>query len=178
MLKRFIPAIALLTLNVWVPEAAHAQGRDDFSQPIEIRAERDWFDVANKVAVFENNVVISQGSLSISADHLEVTRREEDQADVFTASGSPAVYQQKLDDGSPISAEADIIRYDQSQQILTLSGNVKISQNNKLIQGSEIVYNFATQQMSAIRGDNEEDRVTTIFMPKQKSDTNNEPTNR
>lgn len=180
MLKQFIPAAALLlisaSLTVALSSSAAAQGREDFSKPIQINADRDWFDVANKIAVFEDNVVIQQGTLKITANHLEVTRRD-DQTDVFIATGSPAKYQQQLDDGSPISAEATVIRYDQTQQILTLSGQVKVSQSNSLIQGNEIVYNFATQQMTANRGDQENERVTTIFMPKKKSD-NNEPTNR
>src|SRR5690554_4925426 len=176
MLKRFIPVVALLAITTSSGNTAWAQGRADFSKPIEINADRDWFDVANKIAVFEDNVVIQQGTLKITANHLEVTRRD-DQTDVFVATGSPAVYQQQLDDGSPISAEATVIRYDQTQQILTLSGQVKVSQSNSVIQGSEIVYNFATQQMTANRGEHENERVTTIFMPKKKSD-NNEPTNR
>ncbi|SDB32662.1 lipopolysaccharide export system protein LptA [Pseudidiomarina indica] len=175
MLKQFIPVVAILAITTSSWGTAWAQGRADFSQPIEINADRDWFDVANKIAVFENNVLIRQGSLTIQADHLEVTRRG-DQSDSFTATGSPAVYQQLLDDGSPIQAEAEIIRYDQDQQLLVLSGNVKVSQNNSLIQGNEIIYNFATQQLSANRGENE--RVTTIFLPKNKSDQPNEPTNR
>src|SRR5690554_4936765 len=176
MLKQFIPVVALLVTSLWCAADATAQGRNDFDQPIQINAERDWFDVANKIAVFEDNVVIRQGTLSIRANHLEVTRRD-DQTDVFIASGSPAVYEQQLDDGSPIKAEADVINYDQSKQVLTLSGNVKVSQNNSVIQDNEILYDFATQQITANRGDGESDRVTTIFMPKKKSD-NNEPTNR
>jgi len=177
MLKRFIPVVALLAINAISVNESAAQGREDFDKPIQINAERESFDVAKKVAVFDQNVVIRQGSLSIRADHLEVTRRD-DQTDVFTATGSPAVYEQKLDDGSPITAEAEIISYDQSQQLLTLSGNVKVSQENSVIQGSEIIYNFATQQLSANRSEDDADRVTTIFMPKKKSDNQNEPTNR
>lgn len=177
MLKRFIPVVALLAINALSMANSAAQGREDFDKPIQINAERESFDVAQKVAVFDQNVVIRQGSLSIRADHLEVTRRD-DQTDVFTATGSPAVYEQQLDDGSPITAEAEIISYDQSKQLLTLSGNVKVSQENSVIQGSEIIYNFATQQLSANRSEDDADRVTTIFMPKKKSDNQNEPTNR
>lgn len=169
MLKRFIPVVALLVLSFVGAQPASAQGRDDFSKPIQINADRDRFDVANKIAVFEDNVVIRQGTLTIRAEHLEVTRRD-DQSDVFTASGNPAIYQQQLDDGSPISAEANTISYDQAKQVLTLSGNVKVSQSNSVVQGNEIIYNFATQQMTASRGDSNNDRVTTIFMPKKKSD--------
>jgi len=177
MLKRFTPVVALLAINAISVSESAAQGREDFDKPIQINAERESFDVAKKVAVFDQNVVIRQGSLSIRADHLEVTRRD-DQTDVFIAKGSPAVYEQQLDDGSPITAEAEIISYDQNQQLLTLSGNVKVSQENSVIQGSEIIYNFATQQLSANRSEDDADRVTTIFMPKKKSDNQNEPTNR
>ncbi|MDX1705195.1 lipopolysaccharide transport periplasmic protein LptA [Pseudidiomarina sp.] len=176
MHKRFILVSVSLTISALLaPFNALAQGKEDFSKPIEINAENDFFDIANKVAVFDTNVQIRQGTLEINADHLEVSRDVDDPSDLFIASGSPATYQQRLDDGSLITAEAEKIRYDQEQQTMTLSGNVKVSQNNSVIQGNEIVYNFATQQLSARRGEDESDRVTTIFLPK-KSD--NEPINR
>ncbi len=178
MLKLFIPVLSLTLSSLLFAATSYAQGKDDFNQPIEVKSERDWFDVANKIAVFESNVVIRQGSLTITADHLEVKREGENENDLFIATGLPAVYSQQLDDGSPIQAEANVIEYDQANQLLVLRGNVKVSQRDSLIQGSEIIYNFATQQMSANRGDQEDDRVTTIFMPKPKKNDNNEPTNR
>ncbi|WP_157981041.1 lipopolysaccharide transport periplasmic protein LptA [Pseudidiomarina insulisalsae] len=155
-----------------------AQGKADFEQNIEIRSERDWFDIQNKIAVFEDNAVITQGTLRITADHLEVAQDEATGTRSFTAEGNPATYRQELEDGSIIRAEAQVIRYDESQQLLTMSGNVKVTQDDSLIRGHEIIYNFATQQMRASRGEDDSDRVTTIFQPSKKNDDNNEPINR
>ncbi|RUO41807.1 lipopolysaccharide transport periplasmic protein LptA [Pseudidiomarina aestuarii] len=176
MLKAPILVTTLLLLSsIGLTAVAVAQGKADFNQPVSIDAERDLIDIANRIATFDENVLIKQGTLEIRADHLQVTREAEPGNDVFEATGTPATYEQQLDDGSVITAQAETIRYDQAQQLLTLRGNVKVEQNNSVMQGNEIVYNFATQQLSARRGDEESDRVSTILLPKQKND---EPINR
>lgn len=173
-----VALLAPLLLTGLLSTTALAQGKADFQQNIEIVSERDWFDIQNKIAVFEENAVITQGTLRITADHLEVAENDGTGARSFTAEGSPATYQQELEDGSIIRAEAQVIRYNESAQILTMSGDVKVTQDDSLIQGHEIVYNFATQQMRAVRGEDESDRVTTIFQPSKKNEDDNEPTNR
>ncbi len=171
-------ALATLLLGCVMSPSAFAQGKADFEQNIEVDSERDWFDIQNKIAVFEENVVITQGTLRITADHLEVAENSETGSRSFTAEGSPATYQQELEDGNIIRAEAAMIRYDENAQVLTMSGDVKVTQAGSQIQGHEIVYNFATQQMRAIRGEDESDRVTTIFQPSKKNEDDNEPINR
>jgi lipopolysaccharide export system protein LptA len=176
MFKLFTPATRNLaiSLGLVLSASALAQGKTDFEQAIEINSERDFFDLANNLAVFDVNVVIRQGSLEIKADNLRVKRDTAAGTDEFVASGSPATYKQQLEDGSMIEAEAEQISYDQVKQIITLRGKASVAQNNSVIQGNEIVYNFATQQLSANRGEDSE-RVTTIFMPKKNP---NEPINR
>ncbi|MGQ4276668.1 lipopolysaccharide transport periplasmic protein LptA [Pseudidiomarina sp. E22-M8] len=168
-------SLLLLSVIVWSPLAA-AQGKVDFKQDIIIDSEREWFDIQNKIAIFEDNAVITQGTLKITADHLEVAQQGENGVRTFTAEGSPATYQQELEDGGLIQAQAQIIRYDETAQLLTLLGEVKVTQANSEIQGNEIVYNFGTQQIRASRGDDKSDRVTTIFKPNKKN--NDEPINR
>ncbi|MDN7124297.1 lipopolysaccharide transport periplasmic protein LptA [Pseudidiomarina terrestris] len=171
----FSAALVLLAAALFSPTVA-AQGKADFEQDIKVDSEREWFDIQNKIAVFEDNAVITQGTLRITADHLEVSQQGENGVRTFTAEGAPATYQQELEDGNLIRAEAEIIRYDENAETLTLLGNVKVTQANSEIQGNEIVYDFANQQLRARRGDDESDRVTTIFKPKNKND--NEPINR
>lgn len=178
MLKLFTPLNLVLTSLAlsWLSPMAIAQGRADFAQPIAIQAQNESFDIANKMAIFVNNVRITQGTLEILAERMEVSRDSATETDVFVATGSPATYSQQLDDGSPITARANIIRYDQAAQLLTLSGDVEVNQNNSVIRGNEIIYNFATQQLTANRDGSEDDRVTTIFMPKKKNQ--DDPTER
>jgi len=176
MFKLFTPATRKLaiSLSLVLSATAWAQGKADFAQAIEINSERDFFDLANNLAVFDVNVLVRQGTLEIKADNLRVKRDAADGTDEFIASGSPATYKQQLEDGSMIEAQAEQISYDQVRQTITLRGKASVAQNNSVIQGNEIVYNFATQQLSANRGEDSE-RVTTIFMPKKNND---EPINR
>jgi lipopolysaccharide export system protein LptA len=176
MFKLFTPATRKLaiSLSLVLSATAWAQGKTDFAQAIEINSERDFFDLANNLAVFDVNVLVRQGTLEIKADNLRVKRDAADGTDEFIASGSPATYKQQLEDGSMIEAQAEQISYDQVRQTITLRGKASVAQNNSVIQGNEIVYNFATQQLSANRGEDSE-RVTTIFMPKKNND---EPINR
>lgn len=176
MFKLFTPAIpVLLVSSLLLTGGVWAQGKSDFSQAIEISSERDFFDLANNLAVFNVNVLIRQGSLEIRADNLEVKRESEQSADSFVARGNPATYQQRLEDGSLIQAEASEISYDQAKQLIILRGQASVSQNNSLIRGDEIVYDFASQQLRAHRNESDEARVTTIFLPKKGND---EPVNR
>ncbi len=175
IVKQFFALLVFTTTVLWSPLTA-AQGKADFSQDIQVDSEREWFDIQNKIAVFEDNAVITQGTLKITADHLEVAQQEDSDVRTFAAEGSPATYQQQLEDGNWIKAEALLIRYDENAQTLTLVGEVKVTQDSSEIQGNEIVYDFANQQLRARRGDDESDRVTTIFKPKNKND--NEPINR
>ena len=176
MFKLFTPAPRNLAISLalLLNASVLAQGQADFSQVIEINSEREFFDLANNLAVFDVSVVIRQGSLEITADNLRVKRDVSAGTDEFIASGSTATYKQQLEDGSLIEAKAEQISYDQVKQIITLRGQASVAQNNSVIQGNEIIYNFATQQLSANRGE-DSDRVTTIFMPKKNND---EPINR
>lgn len=183
MLKRFISVpvkliIAGLLLTPLAATPAWAQGQEDFMQQIEIDSDNNNFDIAKQTAIFENNVVVRQGTLTIKADRLEAKRAEDGTSERFVATGSPATYEQKLDDGSIITASADTIIYEDDNQILILEGEVEVTQNNSVIRGHRITYNFATQQMQVRGSDGSQERVTTIFKPKKKSDDKNEPTNR
>ena len=176
MFKLFTPATRHLAISLSLLASATvmAQGKADFEQVIEIYSEREFFDLANNLAVFDVNVIITQGSLEIKADNLQVKRDSGAGSDEFIATGTPATYKQQLEDGSLIEAQAEQIHYDQVKQLITLRGKASVAQNNSVIQGNEIIYNFATQQLSANRGEDSE-RVTTIFTPKK---TNDEPINR
>lgn len=180
MYKRFsrynakLISFLTLALGLSLAPAVLAQGKADFAQDIFIDSEEEWFDIQNRIAVFDKNAVITQGTLKITADHIEVA--EQDGTRTFSATGSPATYQQQLDDGSMMYAEAETIFYDEQAQQLRMIGKVKVSQANKEISGAELVYDFATQQLRARRGDDENERVTTIFRTDNKND--DEPINR
>lgn len=147
-----------------------AQGKADFNQPIKIEADNESFDLGRNTAVFENNVAIRQGTLLIRADRLDAVRDREQQLEIFTAKGSPATYTQELDDGEAIRAQATEIEYDRIKQTLILRGSAELNQNDSLIRGDIITYDFINQQLRTERSEDSKDRVTTIFMPRAGTD--------
>ncbi|MEC8228844.1 MAG: lipopolysaccharide transport periplasmic protein LptA, partial [Pseudomonadota bacterium] len=99
------PLISLLTSATlaFIATSATAE-QSDFKKPIELKAESQFLDGKNKKSVFIDNVQIVQGSLNILADRVEVEATEGKGKEVFSATGKPAVYRQKLDDGRTVEA--------------------------------------------------------------------------
>ena len=92
--------------------AAPAQAeRADRSKPINVESERMHVDDAKKVSVFDGNVVITQGTLTIHANKVTV-RQDKDGYQYATAIGNPATFRQKRDGGGYIEGAADRIEYD------------------------------------------------------------------
>ncbi|MGM0430015.1 MAG: lipopolysaccharide transport periplasmic protein LptA [Pseudomonadota bacterium] len=173
MLKRFSSLLSSLTLIAIVPCAVMAQGKSDFSQPMEVESSQEELDIKNNRLVLTDNVIIRQGSLLIKADRLEASASENaEQADTFVAEGSPATYSQTLDDGNQINAEANKITYFQSEQRLELSGKARISQGSSSSSGELITYDLDKQTITATSSGEEDSRVITIFTPKTKTDSN------
>ncbi|MBQ4812123.1 lipopolysaccharide transport periplasmic protein LptA [Pseudoalteromonas luteoviolacea] len=129
------------------------------------------------IGVFEDNVEIIHGSRKITADRLEVHRREElgDNKQLLVATGDPAIFQEQQADGSILKASAKEVRYDVANKLLTIKGNAEISQAGQKISAQEIRYDMDKQLISAQRSDQEGKRVRTVLLPvDDKKETNEE----
>ncbi|GGD50223.1 lipopolysaccharide transport periplasmic protein LptA [Lacimicrobium alkaliphilum] len=135
----------------------------DFDQPIKIKSEYQTADGIKKVSVFRENVNITQGSLEINADELEVDAGKGKGQETFIAKGTPASYEQTMKDGSRIRAAAEYIEYRVEGRILTLTGNAELHQNNHSVRGSSIEFNMEKEQLMAQGTDDGDGRVMTIF---------------
>ncbi|MGJ8691064.1 MAG: lipopolysaccharide transport periplasmic protein LptA [Thalassotalea sp.] len=145
-----------------------AAATDDASQEILIKAKRQAADLKNKIASYLDDVVISQGSLTIKADLVQVITQAETADKIYVAKGKPAQFKQTLADGTPITLEAEEIRYEPGINTLTIKGNAKLSQEGSQVSGDTIIYNIKTEQLEA--EGNLTDSVTTILQPQLKSD--------
>lgn len=177
MLKLSTPVLISLSLGAWLALTgigqSHAQGKEDFQQPVQISSDNNSFDLQSNQAIYDQNVIIRQGSLKITADRLTAERDRERSVQYFVAAGAPATYEQQLDDGSPISAQADEIHYDQVAQTLTLRGSAELRQNDSVIRAATITYDFERQQLRTERAENDDGQVETIFMPRDDSKSSN-----
>lgn len=192
--------LALLLCGLLAAGSAYAL-KSDKDQPINIQADHGDFRAdpsngSNGTGTYTGHVVITQGSISLTADKavLRVVNNELDTADM---SGSPATFQQQPDKGEVIHGQADEITYDASKNQIDLITNARLvqpvaqvngvtlgappavtlrapagstapaaSQGERLLTADHIRYNTETQHMVAT-GNGEDGRVRITFPPKQ-----------
>lgn len=143
---------------------SHA-GKDDFTKKIELASLYQNADGIAKRATYQGNVVIKQGSLRVSADELEIDASKGEGNEIFIATGNPAKYSQKQEDGSIVTAQADKIEYHRQTRSLSLEGSAEIKQNSSSVQGKSIKFNMELEQIVAQGSDQESGRVITTFQP-------------
>jgi lipopolysaccharide export system protein LptA len=167
--------IFAVTCSLLVLSNAQAAVKD-LEQEITIKSQRQAADLKNKIASYLDNVSIRQGSISISADVVkvfsQVDKKSGKKNDTYLAKGKPAIFQQKLEDGSLIKLEADEITYKPNSNLITISGNALVKQAGSEVSGNEITYNTLSEKLEAEGLNNQS--VTTILQPtvlKKQKDT-------
>ncbi|AXR05469.1 lipopolysaccharide transport periplasmic protein LptA [Salinimonas sediminis] len=165
MYKPLFPlASSLLALLCFV--APVTAGSGDFQKPITVDARTQSMDGKNKVTRFKDNVTITQGTLTIEADEVEVSAKDGEGREVMIARGNPAKYSQTMDDGSKVTAQASELRYEVNKRTISMRGDARISQNSSMVRGDSITYDMVKEQLLATSSDNNDDsRVTTVFRP-------------
>ncbi|QJR80246.1 lipopolysaccharide transport periplasmic protein LptA [Alteromonas pelagimontana] len=165
MYKLFTLLTASIFASLLVATSALADVKD-FGKPIKVDSKSQFIDGKNKTSVFKDNVRISQGTLVINADEVEVIASEGEGREVFIARGTPARYQQIMDDGTKVKASGNEIRYEVAKRTISLTGNAEIQQNDSVVKGDTITYDMAKEQLSATGGnESSPGRVTTVFRP-------------
>lgn len=123
-----LAAAALLSLLLAAPASWGEKG--DRSKPMVVDADKPGtLDFQRQVVVFNGNVSISQGTLSLRAERIEV-RESKDGQRTATAIGStdkPAQYRQKRDVLNEwVEGSAERIEYDTRSDTLKFSGNASV----------------------------------------------------
>ncbi len=142
-LKRSLPTllftVLLTVLSLTFSRWATALDSDR-DQPIQIVADLAVRDELAGETRYEGNVVLTQGSLVITADTLSI-RHNTDEADKIVATGKPAtLVQQPTPDQAPVDASALRIEYVRSQDLVRLLEDARIAQDGSTLSGSQIDY--------------------------------------
>lgn len=163
--KGTLKVLALTCGLIFLSSAQAA--KKDLEQEITIKSQRQAADLKNKIASYLDNVSIRQGSISITADIVKVfsivDKKTGEKSDTYLAKGKPAIFQQKLEDDSLISLQADEITYNPNSNIITISGNALVKQAGSEVSGNKITYNTLTEQLEAQSANNQS--VTTVLQP-------------
>ena len=177
MLKPYI-ILALCSLSVLFSSSVSAQRSTlerDLAEEVRILADNNFLDAADSVYRAWGNVRITQGSLLITANTLEITGFEQAdaEAELFLLAGTdsqPATYRQEIEAGMFVNANAIRIEYDASNRILRLFGAAELQQDGNVVRAESIVYDVESKSVSASRSD--DNQVETIFRPRLRQPTN------
>ena len=158
-----------------LPASAHALDSDR-EQPIQIAADVAIRDEIAGETRYEGNVVLTQGSLKITADELTILHSTE-YADRIIATGKPAtLVQQPTPDQPPVNASALRIEYVRSEDLVRLLEDARIAQNGSTLSGNQIDYLVSQRTVKAAGGADGpgQGRVEVVIPPENLRDSSSD----
>ncbi len=131
-------ALLLLIAAAW-PAAAE---RADREKEIVVGADRLTADDANRTSTFEGSVVITQGSMRMTASRVTV-KEDADRHKFYVANGAPVTFRQKRDNVDEfVEGFAERAEFDDRNDVLRLYNRAKVKSNANEITGDFISYDM------------------------------------
>ncbi len=156
----------------WSPLASAEKA--DREKPINIESDRVTVDDAKKIATFEGKVILTQGTLTIRGDRMEV-RQDAENFHNGTTWGNLAYFRQKRDGVDEyIEGWAERIEYDERADKFQMFKRASMKRNQDTVRGNYISYDGKTeffQVTSAGKSaapDSPDRRVRAVMQPKSK----------
>jgi lipopolysaccharide export system protein LptA len=168
---RKIATLAALCLMTSISMPAFSE-KGDRDKPINITADRGFEDNKKQEAIFEGNVLLTQGTLRVEADRI-VVRRDKEGFDHATATGKPARLRQKRDGlDEYVEGFGERIEFDGSQEIIQLFDKAKLTRGQDELTSNYIQYNSRTEVFQASNPGEKTtstgERVRAVIQPKPK----------
>lgn len=167
-------AAVVLGAALLLPLGALAE-KADSEKPLEIESNAMSADNVRKVAVFEGAVVLTKGTINITAERIVVTEggKGSNQA---TATGTPVRFRQRMEskdgkEGVWVDGEALRVVYDERSERVELFDKARVTRDGDEVRGDYILYDQRTEFFSA-RTDkaSTSGRVHAIIQPRSKPD--------
>lgn len=170
-MKRHVKTCFLFSLLLAASLPAWAE-KADKGKPVNIESNSAHMDDAQKLAIYEGHVVLTQGTMLITADRIEV-RQDEQGFSSGNATGSPVYFREKLE-GSDEYAEgwASRLEYDGRADKMKLIGQARLKRGEDDLRGNLITYDSNTeffQAQGSING--KPGRVHAVIRPKNDAAT-------
>ncbi len=154
----------------------------DRDKPMHLEANRVVVDDAKQHSIFEGQVQLTQGTLLIQADKVEVSE-DAHGFQHLTASGSPAKFWQRFE-GSNEYAEGygNRIEYDTRTETVDFFGQARVKRGQDEVSGAHITYSTKTEVFE-VHGDpaansknsSSNSRVHAVIQPKSGMPTDKKP---
>jgi len=162
-------AALLFPLLVALPALAEKADRE---KPTQVEANRMSADDTRRVNVFEGNVVVTRGTVTVRAERL-VVRQDAEGNQSSTATGNPVRFRQRQDpkppatEGEWMEGEARRIEIDDRKGTIELFENARVNRGGDEVAGNYIFVDQRSDFFSVSAGKGEpEGRVRAILAPK------------
>ena len=164
--------LACVLLSWAMPVSAEKADRE---KPINLEADRVSIDDAKQLAVFEGNVLLTQGTLQIRGDRMEV-RQDKEGFKYGTTWGNLAYFRQKRDGYDEyIEGWAERIEYDGRAETVQMFNRAQMRRGEDEVRGNYISYDSRTEffrvtgiEDKAAAAGKPEGRVRAVLQPKSK----------
>ena len=114
----------------------------DREKEIVVNADRLVADDAKKTSSFEGNVVVTQGTMRMTAAKVTV-REDPEKHKYYVANGSPVTFKQKLDNSEEwVEGFAQRAEFDDLNDVLHLYDNARVRRSQNVITGDYITYDM------------------------------------
>jgi lipopolysaccharide export system protein LptA len=175
--------LVLLFAGLAVIAAPVRAEKSDRFKPLNVEADLPGkIDLLNQYVVFNGNVVVTKGTMTIRANRIEV-RESPDGYHTATAFGSPsqhATFRQKRDAPDEyIAGDAERLEYDGKSDVIRFVNNASVrrlrgSETTDEISGNLVTYDSGTEVFNVTGGapataSNPGGRVRAVLTPKEGS---------
>ena len=165
---------AVLSVLALLPAPAAAE-RADRDKPVNLEADRVTIDDAKQIAIFEGNVVLTQGTLQIRGNRMEV-RQDKEGFKQGTTWGGPASFRQKREGYDEyIEGWAERIEYDGRTEVMQMFARAQLKRGQDEVRGTYISYDARSEffqvtgaPKTAASSSAPEGRVRAVIQPKPK----------
>jgi len=165
---------AVLAALVFTATPALAE-KADREKPINLEADRVTVDDAKQISTFEGKVVLTQGTLIIRGDRMEVRQDNQGFKEGVTW-GNLAYFRQKRDGYDEyIEGWAERIEYDSRADKMQMFNRASMRKGADEVRGNYISYDARTEFFQVIGGgakaaaaENSDGRVRAVIQPKPK----------
>ncbi|HMM46418.1 MAG TPA: lipopolysaccharide transport periplasmic protein LptA [Thiobacillaceae bacterium] len=169
-----LSSIALLIVCcAALPVSPALAEKADRDKPINLEADTVTLDDIRKISVYEGNVILSQGTLLLRADRVQVTQNERGLEKVI-AIGRPVFFRQKLDDREEfIEGYASRMEYEGTNNQLELIGEARLRRGPDELRGAQISYNANTEFYKVVGqagAQTPAGRVRAVIRPKPRAE--------
>lgn len=150
---------------------AHAE-KADREKEIVVNADHLYADDAKKTSTFEGNVIVTQGTMRMTAAKVTV-REDAERHKYYVANGAPVTFRQKLDNSDEwVEGYAQRAEFDDRNDVLRLYDDARVKRDQNEIAGNYISYDMRKELAEVTGGPpgapSTGSRVKAVILPPKK----------